>query len=52
MIHIFWGKNGMYEITRPVAGGSWSAATRLDAVHQGGWFVSAKKDASSGIYMM
>ncbi len=51
VIHIFWGKNGHYGMTRPVSGGNWSAPQRLDDVYQGGWFVAAVELANGGIYV-
>lgn len=52
VIHVFWGKNGMWETTKPVSGGAWSAPQRLDTVHQGGWCISAVENQAGGIYFM
>lgn len=52
VIHIFWGKKGQYEITRPVSGGRWSKPLRLDTSHEGGYFCWAERNSAGDIYMM
>lgn len=52
VIHYFW-MNGdrIYEQTKPVSGGSWSSAVRVDANPSGGFIQDAVVDPSGGIYL-
>lgn len=50
LIHLYYHRNGMWEITRPVAGGAWSAPQRWDSPLRGGWFINAVRDSNDGIY--
>lgn len=52
VIHYFW-MNGdrIYEQTKPVSGGSWSSAVRVDANPSGGFIQDAVVDPYGGIYL-
>lgn len=67
-IHIFYNHSGTYVISKPVSGGSWSSATRLDNNQPGGcsppdpshpssfpssnYFASAGADSTGGILVV
>lgn len=50
LIYIFYRRNGLWLMVKPVNGGSWSAPQRWDSPQRGGFFTGVARDTYDGIY--
>lgn len=52
-VHAFYGRGSLYWRSKPVSGGSWTGAVRVDAELASGSFIQAiTVDSSGGIYLL